>query len=124
MGLEQIVAEMERSLGKTDSQKYIELDINFHLQVAKAANNRFITFFYENMQGYIEQYIQECLNLLPKMQKISLKFHRKILKAIKDRDPESAVVAMKGHIIDIKRSYQKYSTLMGRNVNRNHASKA
>lgn len=110
--LKTIVSDMESSLKKGKSQKYIELDIAFHLQVAKSANNRFITYFYGNMQGYIEQYIQECLNLLPNMQKISLNFHRKITKAIKDRDPKSAVSAMKDHITDIKINYEKYCNLI------------
>ena len=101
--------DMDKALQQNQAQKYIELDMAFHLQVVKSSNNRFIIHSYKGMQGFIEQYIQECLNLIPKMQKKSMHFHLKIYNAIKSRDSKEAAQQMKNHIEDISKNYKRYS---------------
>ena len=104
----QLIRDMEKALEAGDAQKYIELDMAFHLQVAQSTNNRFIIYSYNSMQGYIEQYIQECLNLIPKMQKTSMRFHIKIYQAIESHDAEKAAQQMKAHIEDIRQNYKRF----------------
>ena len=103
----QMIRGMEKALEMDDAQKYIEQDMAFHLQVAQSTNNRFIIYSYHSMQGYIEQYIQECLNLIPEMQKTSIGFHINIYQAIKSRDAEKAAQQMKTHIEDIRQNYKR-----------------
>ena len=106
--LENIVSSMETSLESGNTQRYIDLDMKFHLNIAQGSNNRFIIYSYKNMQGYIEQYIQECLNILPNMQKTSMSFHRRIFEAIKNQDKKRAVREMQNHILDIRNMYERY----------------
>lgn len=103
----ELIREMKKALETDNAQKYIELDMAFHLQVAQSTNNRFIIYSYNSMQGYIEQYIQECLNLIPEMQKTSIGFHINIYQAIKSRDAEKAALQMKTHIEDIRKNYKR-----------------
>ena len=105
----QLVEGMEKALEQGDAQKYIELDMDFHLQVVKSSNNRFIVYSFKSMQGYIEQYIQECLILIPEMQKNSMHFHLNIYEAIESRDAEQAAQQMKNHIEDISKNYKRFS---------------
>ena len=106
--LKKIVASMKIALQNHDSQAYIDLDMKFHLSIARASNNRFIIYSYKNMQGYIEQYIQECLHILPNMQQKSMEFHGNIFKAIKSRDKIRSMSEMHRHISDIKEMYERY----------------
>jgi GntR family transcriptional repressor for pyruvate dehydrogenase complex len=106
--LENIVSSMKISLESGNSQYYIDLDMKYHLNIAQCSNNRFIIYSYQNMQGYIEQYIQECLNILPNMQKTSMEFHRRIFEAIKDHDKKRSVREMQKHIFDIQKMYEQY----------------
>jgi len=108
--LDNIVKSMIIALDNNDSQTYIELDIKFHMSVAECSNNRFIIYSYKNIQGYTEQYIQECLNMIPNMQISSMKFHRKISDAIKHGDEKRSVAEMKKHILEIKKMYKIYCT--------------
>lgn len=106
--LENIVRSMKIALENNDSQAYIDLDMKFHMSVAKCSNNRFVIYSYKNIQGYTEQYIQECLNIMPNMQKSSMKFHRQISDAIKHGDEKRSVAEMKKHILEIKKMYKNY----------------
>jgi GntR family transcriptional repressor for pyruvate dehydrogenase complex len=103
-----IIKDMKNALDYGDVQKYIESDIAFHHKIISSTQNRFIIYSYKNMQGYIEQYIQECMNLIPKMQQISLSYHIGIYEAIKSRDAAETEQKMRNHIDDIKYNYRKY----------------
>lgn len=103
-----LIDGMEKALKDNDAEKYIELDMDFHLRVIQASNNRFVIYSYKGMQGFIEQYIKECLNLIPKMQSKSMRCHINIYEAIRNRDPEEAALQMKNHIEDISNNYKRY----------------
>ena len=103
-----LVKEMTKSLKENKPQKYIELDMDFHLQIINASNNRFIIYSYKGMQAFIEQYIQECLDLIPEMQNQSMKFHKNIFNAIKAHDPTESALHMKNHLDDISDNYKRY----------------
>ena len=49
------------------------------------------------------------MNLIPKMQRISMQYHIDIYKAVQSRDPENSARQMKNHIENIKQSYHQYS---------------
>ena len=99
---------MKKALEQGDAQKYIELDMDFHLQVVQSSNNRFIIYSFKSMQGYIEQYIKECLDLIPEMQKNSMHYHLDIYQAIESRNAENAARQMRSHIEDISKNYKRF----------------
>lgn len=104
----QLVQGMKKALEQGDAQKYIELDMDFHLQVVQSSNNRFIIYSFKSMQGYIEQYIKECLDLIPEMQKNSMHYHLDIYQAIESRNADNAARQMRSHIEDISKNYKRY----------------
>ena len=57
---------------------YTEENITFHFLIAKASHNRFMVHLMATMGGFMEQWTQESISVLPGLMDRSVKSHREI----------------------------------------------
>jgi len=92
--------EMECSVG--DIGRFIDSDHQFHLRIAKGAQNKIL---YDLVMGMRELLRDNQELILSKSQSIlprSIEFHRKIYMAIRGKKPKMARKHMLDHIVDIE----------------------
>ncbi len=109
--MEKIVDEMLQMCESGDDSGYAEKNIVFHFLIAKASHNRFMVHLLATIRGYMEQWTQESITVLPGLLDRSLKSHREIYEAIRDRDHQKAANAMRKHLMDFQKSLEKYYKL-------------
>jgi GntR family transcriptional repressor for pyruvate dehydrogenase complex len=93
--LEDLVARMEDSLG--DARRFAALDLEFHLSLAKASNNKLILDLVAVIRGQLERGVAKVLQL-PDAMPLSVQEHKQILQAVMNRDAEEARAAMQNHL--------------------------
>lgn len=94
--LEKILNRMERVLNTVDP--CIECDVEFHLQIARSSGNRLMFVFIDALS----ELFRESMKLLKlqyslRDERAMYNRHVKILEALKDRNPDDAIEAMKVH---------------------------
>jgi len=93
--LQDLVAKMEESVD--DAKRFAALDLDFHLSLAKASNNKVILDLVSVIRGQLERGVAKVLQL-PKAMPLSVKEHKAILQAVAAREPEEACLAMQAHL--------------------------
>jgi GntR family transcriptional regulator, transcriptional repressor for pyruvate dehydrogenase complex len=109
-----LVDEMERMSKAGDDAEYAEKNIAFHFLIAKACHNRFMVHLLATIRGFMEQWTQESISVLPGLLDRSVKSHREIYEAIRDREPRKAASSMRRHIADFQKSLEKFYKMTGR----------
>lgn len=99
------IAQLAKNLQETetklkDSTFYYDLDIEFHHQIASAANNLLICFVIDTLKNAIVNVKLE-LQLDQNFSEKVFQAHKRIYEAICDRDPEGARAAMLKHIEEV-----------------------
>lgn len=100
-----------------NGRPFIELDLEFHLALAVAANNSVLRRLLVDIRGVLVEWITKSQEL-PGLRENALVQHERIFDSIAARDPEKAREAMKAHLQTFQRAY----TLLGRLVSSNGAS--
>ncbi len=100
------VARMEAILARQESrvrmgQLAIEEDSQFHEAIATAARNRVILRILDVLMDLLRTSREQSLQVPGRLQR-SLDGHRRILEAIRRRDPEAAEAAMRRHLEEIE----------------------
>lgn len=115
-----LVDEMVLMREAGDDPGYTEKNIAFHFLIAKASHNRFMLHLLATIRGFMEQWTQESISVLPGLIDRSLKSHRDIYESIRDGDSRRAAKSMRNHISDFQRSLERYYKIAGkgRTVNR------
>ncbi len=94
--LEDIVIEMEESLG--DPERYIQADIDFHLALARASKNEMFLMLLEPITDLLREYMGNFV----KKKEIDLKrmidTHKQILSAVRKGDRKKAEKAISDHL--------------------------
>ncbi len=93
--LQDLVAKMEVSVN--DAKRFAALDLDFHLSLAKASNNKLIHDLITVIRGQLERGVAKVLQL-PKAMPLSVEEHKAILQAVFARQPEEARAAMQAHL--------------------------
>ncbi|QHS52198.1 FadR/GntR family transcriptional regulator [Edaphobacter sp. 12200R-103] len=93
--LEDLVARMEESVG--DARRFAALDLEFHLCLAKASNNKLALDLVAVIRGQLERGVAKVLQL-PDAMPLSVEEHKQILQAVMNRDSEQARAAMQHHL--------------------------
>lgn len=93
---------MESSLA--DPGQYLEHDLQFHLTIARATQNSILRSLLITTRGYLQAWIRETLAQASdqgsgKRAKLSVTEHKRVLRALKNRDSEGARQAMAAHIL-------------------------
>jgi GntR family transcriptional repressor for pyruvate dehydrogenase complex len=85
-----------RSAGD-DVDAYVEADIAFHLEIARASGNEVLANLVVSLRALLRVWFDRVLRHAGET-KTSLAMHEPIAKAIASSDPEAARVAMKAHM--------------------------
>lgn len=106
--LEEILAQMKHSLGG-EGRDYADLDVEFHLAVAKCSKNQMLHELLMPIRGILQEFIAKSQEL-PGIKCEAHEHHTKILAALRQRNPEKARRAMRAHL----QTCEKAFTLLGR----------
>jgi DNA-binding FadR family transcriptional regulator len=77
---------------------YLELDLEFHMELCRAARNRFLERFMYASRGW-QSASRRITNRAPRALTIATEQHRVIYEALVARDPARAEAAMRAHLI-------------------------
>ena len=111
-----LVEEMAKMQQEDDAIQYTEKNIAFHLLIAKASHNRFMVHLLVTIRGFMEQWTQESLTVIPGLMDRSSKYHKAIYEAIRDKNPRKAGASMKKHMSDFLTSLERYYKMTGQEV--------
>jgi len=106
--LEEILEQMKHSLGG-EGREYVDLDVEFHLAVAKCSKNQMLHELLMPIRGILQEFIAKSQEL-PGIKCEAHEHHTKILAALRQRNPEKARRAMRAHL----QTCEKAFTLLGR----------
>lgn len=111
-----LVEQMEHCLKIDDRNAYKKIDHAFHELINTASGNRFISDPSLVLNQYMEQFIDENIELLPGLLKESQKYHRAVCESIAHHDPDRAENEMRHHIRAIAKSYKRWeaTTITGK----------
>ncbi|NQU15215.1 MAG: FadR family transcriptional regulator [Desulfobacteraceae bacterium] len=109
-----LVEDMAKMQQEDDAIRYTEKNIAFHLLIAKASHNRFMVHLLVTIRGFMEQWTQESLSVIPGLMDRSSKYHKAIFEAIRDKNPRKAGTSMKKHMSDFLTSLERYYKMTGR----------
>ncbi|MBT4091087.1 MAG: FadR family transcriptional regulator [Deltaproteobacteria bacterium] len=99
--LERQLLSMDKAIRENDAVLYVETDLKFHIQIARASHNRFMLNQFMTYHSYISQFMQ-AVAAVPNIVQRSNQEHQRIYKGIRDKDMEQAVSAMKEHILKME----------------------
>jgi GntR family transcriptional regulator, transcriptional repressor for pyruvate dehydrogenase complex len=112
--------------------EYLEQDLRFHMTIARATQNSILLSLVHTTRGYLHAWIRELLTDSAKSDslhraRLSVREHKRILRALQDRDPKAARRAMDAHILsssaDMTRHLARRSRLGGANARENPAAR-
>ena len=76
----------------------VNKDCEFHAAIAKISHNELLEFMVESLMELLKRYIKERIVLNTGGSEGGIKYHKKIINAIKNHDTKKARSLMKGHI--------------------------
>jgi GntR family transcriptional repressor for pyruvate dehydrogenase complex len=107
-GMSRLVEESRLSL-QGEGRPFIELDLDFHLALAKAAKNNVLRHLLGEIRGVLIEWITKSQEL-PVLRENALDQHERILECIAQGNGSKARDAMRAHLETFQRAY----TLLGR----------
>lgn len=113
--LERLLAQGGESL-KENRTLYSRVDLDFHLAIAKASDNKLLALLLADIRSLLEEWITKSQEL-PGLMENAHQQHSRILKGIRERDPHTARREMRAHLETFQRAYQ----LLGRVVHQDAA---
>jgi DNA-binding FadR family transcriptional regulator len=103
--LEQIALRLEEMRAeRADVERWTAADLGFHLAVASASHNPFLSTLLAPLVKVIERAIEESFGS-PEAVEAGLRAHEKISERIHARDASGAAEAMREHLIDSERRF-------------------
>lgn len=102
--MEDFVAEMEATIAS--SQGFIGPDRAYHEELAAATQNRVLMILMKPIAAALTDFRGTLLEV-PGVAQRALFNHKRILKAVKDRDPEQAAAAMRRHLAQVRTDMAK-----------------
>lgn len=97
--MKQLVVKMEKALNNKDFTKYNELDIAFHLLIAKASKNRVLFQMLNTLQDMLREQMKRDI-VVPNSTERSISRHKLMVEAIEHKEKELAKQLMTLHIND------------------------
>lgn len=95
--LEELHKKLEENFNNRDQKKYIRYNNQYHSLVQKLAGNRILNQIVNGLRQKILLYRFKSLNL-PERFELSIKEHRNLLEAFRQRGPERAEILMRTHL--------------------------
>jgi GntR family transcriptional regulator, transcriptional repressor for pyruvate dehydrogenase complex len=104
--LESNINKQRDALRKGNIKAFIELDIHFHITLAKSSGNQVLQQFLETVTELLGKFIKE-VSLLPKATQHAFAFHKDILKCIRAGDAEGAERKVVEHLYDVAKNIEQ-----------------
>ncbi len=101
--LTRLLAEQESAMLDGDAAKFLELDGQLHVQIARSAGLQHTVQFLTELRDLIVLLGGKAVTQ-PGRREAVLAEHHKILRAVAARDPEQAVSALSEHLLNTARS--------------------
>lgn len=99
--LQDLVSDMKRALNAGDTESFLRKDVEFHNRIAKAGKNKVLLEILNVINELL--YFQENLtHRIPGAIERAYDFHKKIFRAIRERDLQKAHSLMAEHIEDVR----------------------
>lgn len=89
-----------------DSEAFIEADLDFHLALAEAAANPIVLSLIDSIVGLLREQRLRIFHVAGGPER-GQSHHRRILEAIKRRDPQGARAAMQAHLSQVREDSRK-----------------
>ncbi len=96
--LEKLIEKTENALKSNNLQKFYKYNCEFHLELYKSSGNKKLIEIIENLRENFQRYTRLLLNI-ENMPYESLKDHKLMIQAMKERDPEKVEKIVKKHIL-------------------------
>ena len=98
-----------------DEKELADVDLAFHFEIARVANNSFLETMFmairTHIHGYLIHYVQAVNNPL-----LVVNLHRPILQTIIDRDPDQARQLARDHVKECKSKLQAYVEIQRKSI--------
>ena len=101
--LECILREMKISL-YGEGRMYADLDVEFHIAIAKASKNQIMHELLAAMRGVLQEFIAKSQEL-PGIKENAHAYHSKILAVLRKRNPELARKTMRAHLQTCEKAF-------------------
>lgn len=96
----------QQEAASTDSLRFLEFDGAFHQAIASLSGNPIFASLSHALFGWLSQFHVDLVRM-PGLEKLTIREHRDILKAIADRDPDAAGKAMADHLYRANALYHR-----------------
>lgn len=95
--MRQAVQEMEEL--EDDPDAYLEVDVDFHSEIASATGNVVLAFVLDSVRELlrVSRRVTNLINAMPE----TTVAHRRIYEALRAREPETARQAMRAHLLTV-----------------------
>ena len=97
--LEQPLAQMRSLSNPFDVEAFAAADVEFHMQLARAAHNPLLWLLMETVADIMRE-VRHIGSLVPGLPSREIHHHRAILKAVRSGDPSAAREAMRRHLTE------------------------
>lgn len=87
-----------------DRSGYSEVDLDFHLAVARCSHNKLLAMLLADVRGLLAEWIKKSQEL-PGLMENAQEQHGRIFKAISDHDASAARREMRAHLETFQRAY-------------------
>lgn len=104
--IEQTIVDLENSIHVNDQAEYVSSNLLFHEKIAKASKNLVLFNLYESINNLIKHTQEKGVTVIGVMTE-SLNYHKAILEAMRERNPELASNLMVKHINNVEGYFQK-----------------
>ena len=96
------------------AEKRIQIDSEFHKTLAHASGNKLLETFIEVMTSLLREYMIKGFPGPASIKHVII-YHKKIIEAIKRRNPEDAEEAMRNHLASARENVRLYELKKGKN---------
>ncbi len=97
--MDQAVLAMDAALD--DAERFIEADLDFHLALAEATRNDIIPILIDSIVDLLREQRKSIFSTPGGPQRGQI-HHKRILKAVKQQDPNAARKAMRAHLVQVR----------------------
>jgi len=102
--MDQAVAAMDGALD--DAERFIEADLDFHLALAEATRNDVIPILIDSIVDLLREQ-RKSIFFTPGGPQRGQIHHKRILKAVKQQNPDAARKAMRAHLAQVRQDSRR-----------------
>ena len=113
--LKKLLVEQENAIASSDGSLYARLDMQFHQDLAAIAQNDRLAYMLTILHNQI-RLVSRLMHFSPGHYKDSLSDHKKVLRALRARDPERVAAMLAQHVAESRVRLNKKLEQEGKNA--------